>query len=89
MIVYKGGRHLPAILKALAEAGRIDDAVIGELLGLPGERVAPARDWPAQPASYLATVIVAPAGRSANQLVSGSDATPLDSNRALGQGGTT
>lgn len=64
VIVYKGGRHLPAILKALADAGRMDDAVIGELLGLPGERVAPARLWPIQPASYLATVIVAPSGRT-------------------------
>ncbi|MDQ1378883.1 MAG: precorrin-2/cobalt-factor-2 C20-methyltransferase [Acidimicrobiaceae bacterium] len=63
VIVYKGGRHLPAILKALANAGRIDDAVIGELLGLPGERIGPARDWPDQPASYLATVIVAPSKR--------------------------
>jgi precorrin-2/cobalt-factor-2 C20-methyltransferase len=63
VIVYKGGRHLPAILKALANAGRLDDAVIGELLGLPGERVAPARQWPDQPASYLATVIVPPAPR--------------------------
>jgi precorrin-2/cobalt-factor-2 C20-methyltransferase len=63
VIVYKGGRHLPAILKALADAGRLSDAVVGELLGLPGERVAPARDWPHQPATYLATVIVAPAGR--------------------------
>ncbi len=66
VIVYKGGRHLPAILKALANAGRIDDAVIGELLGLPGQRVAPARDWPDQPASYLATIIVAPSGRRRN-----------------------
>ncbi len=64
VIVYKGGRHLPALLKALANAGRIDDALIGELLGLPGERVAPAREWPDQPASYLATVIVAPSGRT-------------------------
>ncbi len=63
VVVYKGGRHLPAILKALADAGRLDDAVIGELLGLPGERVLPACDWPNQPASYLATVIVPPAGR--------------------------
>jgi precorrin-2/cobalt-factor-2 C20-methyltransferase len=64
VVVYKGGRHLPAILKALAHAGRIDGAIVGELLGLPGERIAPACDWPDQPATYLATVIVPPAGRS-------------------------
>ncbi|MGH9126687.1 MAG: precorrin-2 C(20)-methyltransferase [Acidimicrobiales bacterium] len=64
VIVYKGGRRLPDILKALAGAGRLDEAIIGELLGLPGQRVAPASEWPDQPASYLATVIVPPAGRS-------------------------
>lgn len=63
VVVYKGGRHLPAIMKTLGDAGRIGDAVIGELLGLPGQRVAPATEWPDQPASYLATVIVPPAGR--------------------------
>jgi precorrin-2/cobalt-factor-2 C20-methyltransferase len=61
VIVYKGGRHLPDILKALASCGRLDGAVVGELLGLPGERIAPAAAWPDQPASYLATVIVPPA----------------------------
>ena len=64
VIVYKGGRRLPEIRKALAGAGRLDDAIVGELLGLPGQRVAPAGDWPDQPASYLATVIVPPAGRT-------------------------
>lgn len=64
VVVYKGGRHLPAILKALADAGRLDGALIGELLGLPGERIAPAADWPDRPATYLATVIVPPARRS-------------------------
>jgi precorrin-2/cobalt-factor-2 C20-methyltransferase len=60
VVVYKGGRHLPAVLKALADEGRLDDAVIGELLGLPGERIAGGPAWPEQPASYLATVIVPP-----------------------------
>lgn len=61
IIVYKGGRHLPAILGVLAAAGRLDRALVGELLGLPGQRVAPATQWPEQPASYLATVVVPPA----------------------------
>ena len=50
VVVYKGGRHLPAMAKALAAAGRLDGAVVGELLGLPGERVVPvdeAGDGPA------------------------------------------
>jgi len=63
VVVYKGGRHLPAIAKALADAGRLDGAVLGELLGLPGERVTDVSTAGDQPASYLATVIVPPARR--------------------------
>jgi precorrin-2/cobalt-factor-2 C20-methyltransferase len=63
VVVYKGGRHLPAMAKALAAADRLDGAVVGELLGLPGERVAPVADVADGPAAYLATVIVPPAGR--------------------------
>jgi precorrin-2/cobalt-factor-2 C20-methyltransferase len=61
--VYKGGRHLPAIAKRLAAAGRLDGAVAGELLGLPGERAGPLDELADSPASYLATVLVPPAGR--------------------------
>ncbi|HZQ27480.1 MAG TPA: precorrin-2 C(20)-methyltransferase [Acidimicrobiales bacterium] len=60
VVVYKGGRHLPAIAKQLADAGRLDGAVFGELLGLPGERVVPVSEAGDQPATYLATVIVPP-----------------------------
>jgi precorrin-2/cobalt-factor-2 C20-methyltransferase len=63
IVVYKGGRHLPAMARLLAGAGRAEGAVVGELLGLPGERVeALAPDTPE--AGYLATVIVPPKGRS-------------------------
>ena len=62
VVVYKGGRHLPAMAKRLAAAGRTEGAVVGELLGLPGERVeALAPDTPE--AGYLATLIVPPRGR--------------------------
>jgi precorrin-2/cobalt-factor-2 C20-methyltransferase len=61
VVVYKGGRHLPAMAKALASAGRLDGAVFGELLGLPGERIAPVAEAAEGPAAYLATVIVPPA----------------------------
>jgi precorrin-2/cobalt-factor-2 C20-methyltransferase len=64
VVVYKGGRHLPAMAKALAAAGRLDGAVVGELLGLPGERVLPVDEAGDGPAAYLATVIVPPAGRA-------------------------
>jgi precorrin-2/cobalt-factor-2 C20-methyltransferase len=61
--VYKGGRHLPAIAKRVAAAGRLEGSVAGELLGLPGERVGPLGEVADGPASYLATVLVPPAGR--------------------------
>jgi precorrin-2/cobalt-factor-2 C20-methyltransferase len=65
VIVYKGGRHLPAIAARLDGAGRLDGAVVGELLGLPGERVLPAKEAAALgPAAYLATVIVPPGARA-------------------------
>jgi precorrin-2/cobalt-factor-2 C20-methyltransferase len=61
VVVYKGGRHLPSIAKALAEAGRLDGSWMGELLGLPGERIVPVADAACGPATYLATVIIPPA----------------------------
>lgn len=62
VVLYKGGRRLPDLAAAAAAAGRIDGAVAGELLGMPGERVGSLGDLAAAgPASYLATVIV-PAG---------------------------
>jgi precorrin-2/cobalt-factor-2 C20-methyltransferase len=61
--IYKGGRHIPAIAGHLERAGRLDGAVLGELLGLPGERVAPLKEVAGGPAAYLASVVVPP-GRS-------------------------
>jgi precorrin-2/cobalt-factor-2 C20-methyltransferase len=55
VVVYKGGRHLPSIAAAAAAAGR--DAVLGEHLGLPGERIAPLSDVDG-PAAYLSTVLI-------------------------------
>jgi precorrin-2/cobalt-factor-2 C20-methyltransferase len=60
IVVYKGGRHLPALVARLGAAGRLEGAVLGELLGLPGERVAPLGEWSAGPGSYLASVLVPP-----------------------------
>lgn len=62
VVIYKGGRHVPALAKALAESGRLEGAVLGELLGLPGERITPVADAADQPSSYLATVIIPPLG---------------------------
>jgi precorrin-2/cobalt-factor-2 C20-methyltransferase len=56
-VVYKGGRHLPALAAAAALSQR--EAVAGELLGMPGERIGTLAELAdAGPASYLATVII-------------------------------
>ncbi|MGC9669516.1 precorrin-2 C(20)-methyltransferase [Planosporangium sp. 12N6] len=60
VVVYKGGRHLPEIAEIAKEAGR--DAVYGEHLGLPDERVRPLSDVDGA-GPYLATVLL-PARRT-------------------------
>ena len=67
VVVYKGGRHLPAMAKSLTTAGRLEGAVFGELMGLPGERIVAVSDAADGPAAYLATVIVPPADRTASE----------------------
>jgi precorrin-2/cobalt-factor-2 C20-methyltransferase len=61
VVVYKGGRHLPRVLDTIRAAGRLDDSVYGEQLGLGDEDVgaAAARDGCGP---YLSTVIVPPGG---------------------------
>ena len=63
VVVYKGGRRLPEIAERAAAHGRGDRAVMGELLGLTGER-AGRLDASSGPATYLATVIIPPAAGS-------------------------
>jgi precorrin-2/cobalt-factor-2 C20-methyltransferase len=58
VVLYKGGRQLPQLAKAAEAAGRLEDAVAGELLGMTGERIGPLAELATGPASYLATVIV-------------------------------
>jgi precorrin-2/cobalt-factor-2 C20-methyltransferase len=57
LVLYRGGRSVPSIARQLVSAGRAKNAVVGELLGLPGERWAPAVEYVDQPASYLASLI--------------------------------
>lgn len=64
VVVYKGGRHLPAVARILAARGRLTGAVYGERLGLDDERLAPLTEAGENPASYLATVIVPPRSRA-------------------------
>jgi precorrin-2/cobalt-factor-2 C20-methyltransferase len=60
VVVYKGGAQIEAVAATLAGHQRLEGAVMGELLGLPGGRVAPLGDVADRPASYLATMIVPP-----------------------------
>ncbi|GAA5195431.1 precorrin-2 C(20)-methyltransferase [Rugosimonospora acidiphila] len=55
VVVYKGGRHLPAIASAVAAAGR--EAVLGSHLGLPDERIA-ALSTVDGAVPYLSTVLI-------------------------------
>lgn len=60
VVAYKGGRHLPAIRALLRERGRLDTAVFGESLGLPGESVRRLSEVDGA-AAYLSTVLITPA----------------------------
>jgi len=58
VVLYKGGRHVPAVATRLEAHDRLAGAVMGELLGLPGARRVDVAAVADQTASYLATVIV-------------------------------
>jgi precorrin-2/cobalt-factor-2 C20-methyltransferase len=57
VVGYKSGRHLPEVLAAVREAGRLDGAVHGAFLGLPGEDIRPAAEVTG-PAPYLSVLVV-------------------------------
>ncbi len=57
VVGYKSGRHLPEVLTAVREAGRIEEAVHGACLGLPGEDIRPAAEVTG-PAPYLSVLVV-------------------------------
>jgi precorrin-2/cobalt-factor-2 C20-methyltransferase len=58
VVLYKGGRQLPKLAAAARAAGRSRGAVVGELLGMSGERIGSLDEMAIGPASYLATVIL-------------------------------
>jgi precorrin-2/cobalt-factor-2 C20-methyltransferase len=61
VVAYKFGRMLPEALAVLRETGRLDGAVYGAGLGLPGEDIRPASDLdPLRAGPYLSTLIVPP-----------------------------
>jgi precorrin-2/cobalt-factor-2 C20-methyltransferase len=57
VVGYKSGSHLPEVLTAVRDAGRLDGAVHGASLGLPGEDIRPAAEVTG-PAPYLSTLLV-------------------------------
>lgn len=57
VILYKGGGRIAAVAGHLEDADRLQEAVLGELIGMPGERIAPVREVRDRPASYLSAVI--------------------------------
>jgi precorrin-2/cobalt-factor-2 C20-methyltransferase len=58
VVVYKGARDANELRARVLAAGRVDGAVVGELLGLSGEHVEGLESWSGGPLSYLATVVV-------------------------------
>jgi precorrin-2/cobalt-factor-2 C20-methyltransferase len=66
LILYKGGRHLPAVAERIRLHRRLEGAVVGELMGLPGGRSGSVSEFADRPASYLATVVI-PATRTKPQ----------------------
>jgi precorrin-2/cobalt-factor-2 C20-methyltransferase len=56
VVVYKGGRHLPEIAKALKEAGRLEGALLGCHLGLEEEKIVSVSDVDTSP--YLSAVMI-------------------------------
>jgi precorrin-2/cobalt-factor-2 C20-methyltransferase len=63
VVVYKGGRHLEALLGTVQDAGRIEQAVYGEELGTSSEALSTAAERINGRGPYLSTVIV-PARRN-------------------------
>ena len=67
VVVYKGGRHLDALVAAVERAGRTSHAVLGTDLGLPSETITrlagrdAASETPPGRAPYFTTLIAPPA----------------------------
>ncbi len=76
VVVYKGGAEVERVAATLSDHDRLDGAVLGELLGLPGGRVSPLAEVADRPASYLATVIVPPVRRPAGAPAATPGGTP-------------
>ncbi len=60
VVAYKFGRQAGAVVAALRETGRLDDAVWGSALGLAEESIRPAAELDGSPLPYLSTLIAPP-----------------------------
>ncbi|MFC0201646.1 precorrin-2 C(20)-methyltransferase [Paracoccus rhizosphaerae] len=63
MVVMKTGRNLPKVRRALAAAGRLDDAWLVERGTMPGQRIARLAEVEAADCPYFAIVLVHGQGR--------------------------
>lgn len=63
LVVMKTGRNLPVVKRALATAGRLDDAWLVEKGTMPGERIAKLADVAEDDCPYFAIVLVHGQGR--------------------------
>ena len=57
-VVMKLGRNFTKVCAAVAEAGRLDDAIYVERGTMQGESIAPLRDVQGRPAPYFALVLI-------------------------------
>ena len=57
VIFYKGGGRIETIASHLEKTGRLQNAMLGELLGMSGEQITAVADVRERPASYLSTII--------------------------------
>ncbi len=57
VVAYKGWRRHPELVAELRRQGRLDAAVLGRALGLPGERIGPV-DADADDLPYLSTLLI-------------------------------
>jgi precorrin-2/cobalt-factor-2 C20-methyltransferase len=57
VVCYKGGSRTPEVLGVAEGAGRLEGAVYGARLGIPGEEVVPAAEMVGREGTYLSTVI--------------------------------
>lgn len=58
--IYKGGRQLESLRATLDQLGRLDQAVIGTDIGLPGQRIESLNELDQETAPYFSSVLSAP-----------------------------